>query len=746
MNMNPSESTAQASQPTLQDTEVDEFRDSEQFLRSIFDSVQTSIFVVDVLQDGDFRFLALNPIYEKFIGITSQEIQGKQPEDVFSCADAAMVRKHYSDCVRYGRTISYEECLEFQGQQTWWNTTLAPLYDGRGKIYRLVGNSCNITEDKLASQTLRRQAEREQILNALSRRIRHSLDLHNLLNQSVAEIRQYLQTDRVLVYRFQGKIDGVVISESVSQFCQPLLNKVIKDECFEDKYVEPYKRGHIQVVDDISAAGLHPCQIELLTALQVKATIVVPILREHELWGLLVAQDCQQSHHWQQTEIDLLKQLATLMSIAVQQEFLEQKLLKVSSQLELYQRCGISEYQQALNFESMLRRITEKIRDSLDESQILQIATVELAEILNIQRCKIELYQNNYTQTIVAYEYSTEAYSCLGLTRQISDFPELYNRLLNKETLQFVELQPLLNLNLNNATRLACPIYDETTIFGNIWLLRGQEEAFSDFEVMLVQQVASDCAIAIRQARLYQASLAQVRELERLDSLKNDFLKTLSHELRTPITSISLALQTLETLLKREGIFNKQYSQVARLIEILRSECQRETKLINDLLTLTYLDAQSEPLTLIVVDLQIWISAIVESFRGRIHKQQQDLKVFISPDIPAIETDITDLERIIRELLNNACKFTPVGEKISVCVNLDADAVKIDVTNGSTIAPEELSFIFDPFYRIPSNDPWLHGGTGLGLALVKKLVQHLGATIEVQSNVDSTTFTVRLPF
>lgn len=109
-------------------------------------------------------------------------------------------------------------------------------------------------------------------------------------------------------------------------------------------------------------------------------------------------------------------------------------------------------------------------------------------------------------------------------------------------------------------------------------------------------------------------------------------------------------------------------------------------------------------------------------------------------------TDLTALERILTELLNNACKYTPSRETISVSVHATAEMLQLCVSNsGVEIAASELSQIFNTFYRIPNNDPWKHSGTGLGLALVKKLVERLGATIQVESAAGQTTFTVQFP-
>ncbi len=107
---------------------------------------------------------------------------------------------------------------------------------------------------------------------------------------------------------------------------------------------------------------------------------------------------------------------------------------------------------------------------------------------------------------------------------------------------------------------------------GNLWLIRPANHIFNSLETNLIQHIATECAIAIRQARLYESSQAQVRELEKLERLKSEFLKTLSHELRTPITSIRLAVETLESLLEDQGIEIDPENSIGQLLQILNKK------------------------------------------------------------------------------------------------------------------------------------------------------------------------------
>ncbi|BBD60907.1 two-component sensor histidine kinase [Nostoc sp. HK-01] len=132
-------------------------QDKENFLRSIYDGVGQSIFVVDVVDD-DFCYVGFNHTHEELTGLRSNELQGKTPEQVLPLDAAVIIRQHYQNCLAAGTTITYNECLPFKGQETWWMTSLTPLRDESSSIYRIVGSSINITEQQRAQQMLELQA------------------------------------------------------------------------------------------------------------------------------------------------------------------------------------------------------------------------------------------------------------------------------------------------------------------------------------------------------------------------------------------------------------------------------------------------------------------------------------------------------------------------------------------------------------------------------------------------------------
>lgn len=428
----------------------------------------------------------------------------------------------------------------------------------------------------------------------------------------------------------------------------------------------------------------------------------------------------------------------------------EEVLVRIETHLSLQRmRSALAlqnqQLKQRLDFEALLRRITDKLRDSLNESQILQTATQELAEVLELGSCQIELYDLKQQTATIAYEKTITLPESQGTTRNIQDFPKLYRQLLEKSPVQLVEKNPQFSPQDIQVTRLACPIFDDGGIIGNVWALKPPAEVFTNLEIELIQQVASQCAIAIRQARLYEARQQQVAELARLNQLKDDFLKTITHELKAPLSSIHLAAETMDNLLATQTNPHKSPT-FKRVIKIFHDSYNRQKQLIDDLLTLCYVDAKSNNVNLQSIDLHLWIPDIVELYLAGVAEQQQQLILNLAKEELHISTDPIMLERIVKELLHNAYKYTPSGEIITIKTEANNSEISLCVINtGVEISVEQQELIFNQFYRIPNNDPWKYAGTGLGLTLVKKLAEMLKVTVDVESRNGMVIFCIRFP-
>ncbi|NES20895.1 MAG: GAF domain-containing protein [Symploca sp. SIO3E6] len=592
-----------------------------------------------------------------------------------------------------------------------------------------------------AEAALRQQHQRERLLSKITQQIRRSLDLGKILDTTVTEVRHFFQAERVMAHCYQQNRDGIAIAQSAQPSWISSLD-VRMDRSWFEKGAKLYQQGNVYVIDDIEQVKLPFEFQQFLAQQQVQAALIVPILETEQLLGIIAIYQCSQTRNWKTWEMDLLEQLATQVAIAIQQGKLYQQVQQLNSELKHKVQQRTAQLEQALDLEATLKRITDQVRDSLDENQILQTAVEQLALALGVDCCQASVQTNEPGGSSICYEYriSSTSESQLKSSAKFSqvDYQQPHEQYFPCFLLTSAQVQA-------KEVILAYPIVDEQGVLGELRLVLPLSRSFNDVEIRLVRQVANQCAIALRQARLYQAAQQQAEALEKLNHLKDDFLSTVSHELRSPMTNIKMALKMLEMNLEPLDLGNAK-EKIQRYLQILQDESVRELILINNLLDLSRLEAESEPLELSTIKLQDWLPEIIEPFVTRVHNQQQLLELELPTQLPPLNSDQHALERILGELLNNAFKYTPAGEQITVSAQATEKMMQLQVSNsGVEIATEELSQIFEKFYRIPNHDPWKHGGTGLGLALVKKLVEHLGGSIQAESSAAQTIFTVQLP-
>jgi signal transduction histidine kinase len=635
--------------------------------------------------------------------------------------------------------VTERSLLQALDPATWLEQSAEPLQAERSV-------SCqDITERQHFYDHLRLQAQREQALNRVIQAIRNSLDLSTVFSTATTEIVQLLQADRADIIQYlPARPVWKVVSDS---HYNPIVNNIAGME-FADDANEPIaqlKRLEVVQLEDVAQ---YPDETVSQYAQFLPGTwLLVPLHFEARLWGCLaLIRDHQQP--WQKAEVELACAVVDQLSIAIQQSQLYQQVRQLNETLESQVQERTAQLRKALAYEALLKRLTDRVRDSLDGHYILQTTVQELAAELDVLCCDTGLYDAEHSTLTIAYEaIRAEDFAAVkGTVISLNPLSSVDEQTLQGQWVQFCSLSDPFDSVRQISYRftiLSCPITDDHGVLGDIWLFRPCKECFSESEIRLVQQVANQCAIALRQSRLYQEIQAQINDLEQLNYLKDDFLSSVSHELRTPMANIKMATQMLEILFKQGEIPNHDSSRISQYFKVLQDECQREINLINDLLDLSRAESGDDPLTLTTKDLQSWIPEIIGAFADRAESQQQTLLVDVPDYLHPLTTDFSYLERILTELLQNAFKYTPSGETICVSAITTVNSLQIHVSNtGVELAPSELDRIFAKFYRIPNSDPWKYGGTGLGLALVKRLTEHLGADIHAESANRQTTFII----
>lgn len=235
--------------------------------------------------------------------------------------------------------------------------------------------------------------------------------------------------------------------------------------------------------------------------------------------------------------------------------------------------------------------------------------------------------------------------------------------------------------------------------------------------------------------------LQDVTEHEHLENMRKDFVANVSHELKTPLTSIK---SYTETLLDGAGEDREIREQFLKVIEV---EADRMSRLVRDLLQLSNYDANKFDLILKEYDWVQLMEVVLKKLETHIASKKMDVKI-IAADKPIIGIfDYDRMEQVVINLLSNAIKYTGAGGRIRVYLSKEADQIVFKVLDtGDGIAREHLAHIFDRFYRVDKARSREHGGTGLGLSIAKEIVEKHEGTILIDSDVGKgTTVTVTVP-
>ncbi len=233
--------------------------------------------------------------------------------------------------------------------------------------------------------------------------------------------------------------------------------------------------------------------------------------------------------------------------------------------------------------------------------------------------------------------------------------------------------------------------------------------------------------------------LRDITDLRKLEAVRRDFVANVSHELKTPLTSISGYAETLLA----EGDYAPQQRQ---FVEIILQNARRMRRLVDDLLELARVESQQMSLSAQPLELEVAAQDAFDLFRERAERKGLNFSVEV-PEGCLVRVDPDAFRRILVNLFDNAVRHTPSGGRVAVIAKEEAEAVEVGIADtGTGIPREHLQRVFERFYRVDPGRSRAEGGTGLGLSIVKHLVEAHGGSVRIESTVgEGTTVWLRFP-
>ncbi|HEY9847979.1 MAG TPA: response regulator [Leptolyngbyaceae cyanobacterium] len=646
---------------------------------------------------------------------------------------------------------------------------------------------------KTRTQELCRTLRQESLLNTVTNTIRSRTDYRQILQTIVNTVGHMLEADICILRPSQDNrmADEWFVYQKKGNAPEDLLSP---DESTKSELADAglslfsllgqtvWETHDVMVFDDVNSddriQGDTPENKLKSAAYQsadIRSSLIVPLICQQELIAVLALHQCGQPRRWQDDEVQLVFMVADQAALALAQARAYERSLAMAKR------------------EALINTITSAIRSSLEPQAIFAAITQQLGQALNVDGCALSLWTecDEFVQCVGLYDKnlqssfaseeakfsshnngrstsqnveklrstsllpSSDAALSVLKSQNISQLPQSLVPIAGNPVLQqlIATQQPVvihdleqepemkgfdLPLRSSAAALMVVPLVSEGKIIGSITLREATKSRhWQQVEVDLAQAVAAQAAIAVEHARLYQKTLQQAERLQELDRQKTEFFQNISHEFRTPLT---LMMGPLESVVGQSQ--DLPYDQAA----IALRNCRRLLRLVNQLLDLQRLDAGRMQASFRPCDLVNMVSQIVESFRPYCEKKGLRLVTELNT-CPKLYLDPEKFDKVLYNLLSNAMKFTEAGGSIAVKVEPAGDHIRIQVKDtGIGIRTEQIPHLFERFRQAEGSVNRSYEGSGLGLALVKELVELHGGQISVESIYQAgTTFTVWMP-
>jgi two-component system, OmpR family, sensor histidine kinase VicK len=587
---------------------------------------------------------------------------------------------------------------------------------------KLLKAICEQAGNAIVLDEIKRQQQRAALFAEVTFKIRQSLNLADILSTTVNEVQRILPADRVLIYQIYANGTGKAITEAVLPHLQAVLGLEFPEEVFPPDYQELYAQGRVRAIANVHSpeAGMAACLVDFINQFSVKAKLIVPILLSpnsspaqdssaqsspaNQLWGLLIAHQCQAPRQWVEFDLELMQQLADQIGIAIAQsqllEHLEEMVAIRTSELRHVNVNLQQEINDRMQAEDALRRSEEQLR----------LITNGLPALIA------------YVDTKQRYRFNNQAYEKWLGRPPTAILGKSLKQVWGRSCYQ--QMQPWVAKALAGQA---------VTYENEIQLIDGRTRAVS---VTYIPHHDDQRSIV----KGFFALISDISDRKAIERMKDEFISVVSHELRTPLTSIHSALKILAT--GRLGTLTEDGQQ---MLEIADENTDRLVRLVNNVLDLQRIESGAIKMNRQACDAASLMIQATEAMQAM--AQQQDVILETQPVSIALWVDPDYIVQALTNLLSNAIKFSPPGKIVQLAAQQQGHEVQFQVRDqGQGIPAKSLESIFDRFHQVDSSDARKKGGTGLGLTICRKIIEQHDGRIWAESGVgEGSTFIFTLP-
>jgi signal transduction histidine kinase len=700
---------------------------------------------VIILDARDLRILAANRTVRTLPGAPWREMAviGRRlrelPED-------PNIRRFAAACryvLRTGEPLQIKAFPLGGARPAYWDFSFAPVRDADGTIGRLLATITDVTPEvtlqramEESNRELRRQNAELATLNRLAIGVNSSRDFITLCQTAIeALLSLFGFTQGAVALLGPDRTYATLVADASSQSREAWTN-IRLPVAGNPIFTHLITKAAPLAITDVATDPIAIVERESFAIRGTKSILIVPIIVRGEMVGSIGVDATEDYHQFTDAEIELASRVAEQLSVAMQNARLAEELRRRADDLESLNAIG-QVVSSSLNLTTVLDRVLTSLRDMVAYDRA-SIAVIEpdmehllvISDTMEVDGQRGE--EIPIEGSLRGYVFTTEKSLYIG-----------------DIATEGLPLPPRLAMSEYPTNMVITPLVVTGQPIGVLSVLGDRAGALTRADAERIDRVAAQVAIAVANARLYERVEGQVEELRLLNAdlagankHKSVFLATMSHELRTPLNAIIGFAELLY-----DDIITDPEERSESLLDILRSG-QHLLTLINDVLDLAKVEAGQMTLAPRALDLGNAMASVDRIMSPLFAQRRQRYTYHVPADFPPVFADESRMRQVILNVLSNANKFTPDGGTVTLVARLNASReAEIAITDtGIGIKASDIPLVWQEFRQVDTSISRKYEGTGLGLALTRRLLTLMGGRIWLESEYGSgTTFFITLP-